>query len=561
MKERKIFENIRRQILVVDDEEINRLILGNILSIDYDVIYASDGKEALEQMHQNKDMLSLVLLDLMMPEISGLEVLKILKDDSELSNIPVIVATVDKKSEIESLNLGAVDFIPKPYPEAGVIYARVKRTIELFEDKNIIDYTERDQLTKLYNKEYFFKYALSLDKHNKEQSTDAIILDIRHFHIIMERFGRDYGNQILINIAEYLKNKMINMGGMVCRKESDTFLLYVPHIDDIDSFYNEISNMSEFEWSKDSKIKFRMGVYPNAPKDLDIEVRFDRAKMAADSNRRNESINISLYDDKLREKELYEEGLIDEFPRALKNKEFKVYYQPKYNIQGESPVLSSAEALVRWIHPTLGMVSPGVFIPLLENKGLIEELDKYVWKEVGRQIRKWKDELNVTIPVSVNVSRIDMYDHNLANIFENIIKENNISHNEFILEMTESAYTEDSDNIIMTVNNLRKLGYKVEMDDFGTGYSSLSMISRLPIDCIKLDMIFIRNAFLERVDTKMVEIIIDIASYLKVPVIAEGVETKEQVEVLKKLGCDIVQGFYFSKPLPPEEFEIKIIKK
>ena len=245
----------------------------------------------------------------------------------------------------------------------------------------------------------------------------------------------------------------------------------------------------------------------------------------------------------------------------LKEKQFVVYYQPKFNIRGDKPVLSSAEALIRWNHPVKGLISPGVFIPLFEEKGLIEQLDLYVWKEAAAQIRKWKEELGKYVPVSVNVSRVDLFDPTLVDTLINITKENGLANSDLLLEITESAATEEINIIIDKINELRMLGFKIEIDDFGTGYSSLSMINKIPLDALKIDMIFIRNAFTSQNDNQMIKIIIDIASYLKVPTIAEGVETIEQVAVLKTLGCDVVQGYYFSKPIPADEFKKFIIEK
>ena len=207
------------------------------------------------------------------------------------------------------------------------------------------------------------------------------------------------------------------------------------------------------------------------------------------------------------------------------------------------------------------MVSPGVFIPLFEANGLIEQLDSYVWREVAAQLRRWKDSLGFAVPVSVNVSRVDMLDLGLIDTFTELMREFALTPSDMLLEITESAYTQDSDQIIQTVKALRELGFQVEMDDFGTGYSSLNMISTLPIDALKLDMQFIRNAFDQRRDTRMLEVIIEIADYLSVPVIAEGVETAEQLNALKAMGCDIVQGYYFSKPLPAKEFEGFLIER
>ncbi|MEE3454221.1 MAG: EAL domain-containing protein [Succiniclasticum sp.] len=555
-------ENKKLMVLVVDDELINREILGQILSEEYHVIFAEDGKKGLAAIRDHRNDLALILLDLVMPGIHGLDLLKLIKSNKEMKHIPVIVLTSDHKSEVPSLQLGASDFIPKPYPLPEIIMARVKRTIELEEDRKLIQSTEKDSLTGLYNREYFFRYAEQFDLRNKEIPMDAILVNINHFHNINERYGKEYGNTVLRHLADLIRVLLRKSGGFACRLEADTFLIYCRH----GEHYKELMEQAASDFDDNAaasgnRFHLRMGVYPDVDKSIDIERRFDRAKMAADTGRNKYGQTISYYDNKLHNEKLYEEQLLDDFRSALEQRQFQVYYQPKFDVRKDEPVLASAEALVRWKHPRLGMIDPGLFIPLLEDNGLVQKLDHYVWQEAAAQIRRWKDTLGVTVPVSVNVSRVDMYDPELISIFKKTIEENRLTTAEYLLEITESAYTDNSIQIINIVKQLRKLGFRIEMDDFGTGYSSLNMLSMLPIDALKLDMKFIRTAFSERKDTRMIELIIDIAEYLKVPVIAEGVETEEQLTTLKALGCDIVQGYYFSRPVPAEEFETFIIQK
>ncbi|MBO5520620.1 MAG: EAL domain-containing protein, partial [Eubacterium sp.] len=457
--------NGKRQILVADDELLNRELLGMMLQEDYEILYACDGAETLEMIRAHKDTLSLVLLDILMPVMSGLEVLRAVRTDTELTRIPVIVATAEKASEIESLQLGAIDFIPKPYPEQGVILARVRRTIELYEDRDIIQSTERDVLTGLYNREYFYRYAEQFDQYHKDLEMDAIILDINHFHMVNERYGRAYGDQILRRIGEQVREMVQDTGGIVCRRNADIFMVYCPHREDYREIMDRTSAFLTESASGENRVRLRMGVYACADKEIDIERRFDRAKMAADMVKENVTRNIGIYDDSLHEKELYEEQLIEDFPAAIADGQFKVFYQPKFDVRPDTPVLSSAEALVRWIHPKLGTISPGIFIPLFEKNGLIQKLDTFVWKETARQIREWKDRLQYAIPVSVNVSRIDMYDPNLPDTFQSILAEQELSGSDLLLEVTESAYTEESRQIIETVERLRELGFQIEMDD------------------------------------------------------------------------------------------------
>ena len=547
--------NGKRRILVVEDERINQELLRLILEETYDLVMAGTGAEALAEVREHYDILSLILLDLNLPDMHGLDVLRQLKADGRYSRLPVIVMTADKEAEVESLSLGAIDFIPKPYPQPKVVHARVLRTIELSEDRDIIRWTERDQLTGLYNREYFYRYAGQFDVYHKELPTDAIVIDINHFHVINDRYGKAYGDELLKRVGERIRDMVQDEGGIVCRREADTFLVYCPHRGDYAEILEAASVTLENGGKSETRVRLRMGAYSNVDKTIDIERRFDRAKLAADTVKNSIAKTIGIYDDSMRESEVFAEQLIDDFRTAIQERQFLVYYQPKFNIQCETPALSSAEALVRWKHPKLGMVSPGVCIPLFEQNGLIQELDRYVWQEAASQVRDWKQRLGVSVPVSINVSRIDMYDPELVEKMVELVRQNGLEFSELLLEITESAYTGDSAQIIETVTRLLEQGFKIEMDDFGTGYSSLNMISSLPVDALKLDMQFIRNAFRDRKDTRLLEAVIQLAESLEVPTIAEGVETAEQLLALKSMGCDVVQGYYFSRPLPADEFE------
>lgn len=564
-------KNIHRKVLIVDDEMVNRSLLGFIVSRDYDVIYAENGAQALELIKENEKTLSLIMLDLLMPEMDGYELLKLLHSDPELRRIPVIVLTSEKSAEVQSLQLGAADFIPKPYDMPEVILARVRRSIELAEDNIIINETERDSLTGLYTKSFFYQYAKQHDRYMPNVKMDALVLNINRFHMINELYGRPYGDMVMQKIGEKILALLDTAGGLACRCESDTFFIYIPHRDDYAESFKKNAEIFAAEL-ENPRINLRLGIYENVDMSTDIEQRFDRATLACNKLRGSHALNAgnthsayttsyTYYDTQLHEKELYSERLISEMDKALAEKQFRVFYQPKYNIKGQSPVLASAEALIRWSHPELGMISPGAFIPLFEENGLIHKLDRYVWHSAAEQIRKWKDEYGVSVPVSVNVSRIDIYDPDLENELLDIVSKNGLDPGEYLLEITESAYTDNSQQIVDTVKKLRGDGFRVEMDDFGSGYSSLNMLSALPIDALKLDMRFIKNITENEKDYRMVELMVDIAKFLSVPVIAEGVETEQQYMLLKQAGCDIIQGYYFSRPIPPEEFGLLIEKE
>ena len=543
----------KRRVLIVEDEFINREILTAYLEPEYEVLCAETGEQARQVIRAGFDTLSLILLDLNLPDQHGMDILRWVREDVHFSKIPVIVMTSDTESEVESLNLGAADFVSKPYPMPKVIQARVRRIIELNETRDLVRETARDALTGLYNREYFFHYAEQYDHFHREEPTDAIVLDVNHFRMINERYGKAYADEVLRRIGIAVKAYVRQNGGIACRREADRFLVYCPHLADYNVLADEIAAAAG--GGMKGRIRIRLGAYSEVDKSIVMEQRFDRAKSAADTIRNSYNMTVAIYDDDLHEKEVYAERLLDSFQEAIDRKQFQVYFQPKYDIRPDQPVLCGAEALVRWKHPELGMISPGIFVPLFESNGLVRDLDHYVWRAAANQMREWKQRLGRTVPVSVNVSRVDMMDPDLLETLNSLVEDNGLSHTDLHLEITESAYTQDAQQIIATVKSLRKMGFVIEMDDFGSGYSSLNMVTTLPFDVLKLDMMFIRNAFSGEGDIRMLKVIVDIAESLSVPMIAEGVETSEQLLALKEIGCDIVQGYYFSRPVPAAEFE------
>ena len=545
----------RRQILVVDSNPEDLSFLNAALAEHYDLKIVETGANAPDSLIQGKDALSLVMVDLRFGDGHGLDAMRQLGVDPLLMHIPVIVLSRDRAAEADSLNAGAMDFFFLPGMPAEAALARVRHVMEISQSRNIIRSAERDQLTGLYNKEFFFSYVEQYDAYHGDLDMDAVVVNISHFHMINERYGKAYGDEVLKRIGDRLREYLFPDGGIICRSNGDTFMIYCPHRQD---YENVIDNVCK---GMDTRVRLRMGVYPGVDKSLDIERRFDRAKQASDTIRGSYTRTVAIYDDKLRRSEMYVEQLLEDFPAAIAQKQFTVYYQPKFAIQPTMPVLSGAEALVRWKHPRLGMIRPGDFIPLFESNGLIRQLDSYVWREVAAQLRDWKDRIGFCLPVSVNVSRVDMFDYDLVDHMKGLMAEFGLSTEEFLLEITESAYTQDANRIIDTVKRLREVGFHIEIDDFGSGYSSLNMISTLPMDALKLDMEFMHNAFRERKNTRMLDAVIDIAYSLEVPTIAEGVETAEQMFALKSMGCDVVQGFYFSKPVPAGEFELFLLDR
>lgn len=420
--------------------------------------------------------------------------------------------------------------------------------------EKLIASAEIDKLTGVYSKNFLFEYADRMRAKNSNKPMDTIVLDIERFHSINALNGMEFGDKVLATMGEQIREVFNEKDTLAGRIEADHFCVFRWKNNDYKELLGKLQHRMD-EQLPNVKIRLRMGVLPDQTK-MAPEEMYDKARNACNMARgQYNKIPLVVYDDSVREKREYEHRLINDLKRAVKNQEFEVYFQPQYDIQSEPPVLKSAEALVRWRHPELGMIFPGDFIPLFEEHGLIGEVDKCVWKKAAKQVALWKSKYGKVIPVSVNLSRVDIFDPNLERTLDGLIRENRLDYSALKLEVTESAYTENADQVIHIIERLRSKGFEIELDDFGTGYSSLGMLSAMPIDVLKMDRSFIINMHKSETAVQMVKLILDLAKEMKIPVIAEGVEDKIELMMLREMGCDIVQGYYFSRPLPTSEFE------
>ena len=553
-------QKLRPRVLIVEDEFVNQQILGQIIAKDFEPIYANNGQEALDILHEAPQEISLVLLDLNMPVMDGFTLMSIMNEEEILKRIPIIALTNDRSAEIRSLQLGAQDFITKPYDMPEIVLARIRRSILLAEETDLILRTENDLLTGLTTKRYFFEYINLFDQHNPNSNMDAIAINIKKFRTINALLGHRFGDKLLVSIANSLKKLMNTYEGIVSRVDSDTFFVYISSIDNYEEVITNALEEASLKVQKEGHVAFKIGINRVVDRDLSVEKRFDDALRAMRLNKDNLKTTLVVYDQKMHENELFNEKLILGFENSLENKEFKIYLQPKMNIAGDKPRLSSAEVLVRWIHPGYGIISPTVFVPLFESNGLITRLDKYIWEEAASQIKEWKEKYGITLPLSINVSRVDLFSATLVDDLMEIMHKYDLKFDELFLEVTESACVEDAKEVTKRVTALKNKGFVIEMDDFGTGYSSLHMVSSLPLDALKIDRSFVLNLLNNEKSKVMVQVILELAKLLSAKCIAEGVENEEQLKLLKEMGVEIIQGFYFSKPIPTDEFFDKYLK-
>ena len=340
-----VIKRIKRTILIVEDELINQQILAQILSEDYETIVAENGLEALQRLKSALTPISLILLDINMPIMDGLEFLKVVKKEKGLDKIPVIVLTAEKQNELKALELGAVDFIPKPYNLPEIVLARVNRSIELSEDRMIMQASERDEVTGVYNKHIFIEYVGKMDLYNVSSNFDMVVIDLERFHLFNELYGREAGDHALFAFAVVLKEVARNHNGIVGRLQSDYFVLYMAHQDDYNALYKQIHSMLQ-ERLPSADLSFRIGAYNVVDQNESIESRIDRAQVVCDSIRGSNKGHVSVFDDRAKEDSLFHERLIQSFHQGLAEHQFKVFYQPKVSIQGKRKLVSAASVYV-----------------------------------------------------------------------------------------------------------------------------------------------------------------------------------------------------------------------
>ncbi|MDC7287123.1 EAL domain-containing protein [Blautia schinkii] len=541
-----------KKILVVEDNLINRAMLCAILSPKYKVLEAENGQEALQQLERYGEQISLILLDIVMPVMDGYEFLSIVKKNPDYSSIPVIVTTQSDREadEVAALSHGAADFVAKPY-KPQIILHRVESIIHLRETAAMINMVQYDRLTGLYSKEFFYRQVRNILLEYPDREFDIMYSDIENFKLVNDVFGIPAGDRLLCGVADMYK-EFVGKDGICGRFNADQFACLIDHQDfyEDELFISATAQINSFTNAKNVSVKW--GIYSIKDKSISVEQMCDRALLAARSIKGQYGKYFAVYDDKLRSKLLREQAITDNMEPALAQGQFEIYLQPKYRIKDGT--LSGAEALVRWKHPEWGMQSPGEFIPLFEKNGFITKLDEFVWDRACAVISEWDKLGYPEIPVSVNVSRADIYNADLPEILINIVNKYKLDPARLHLEITESAYTENPGQIIDTVSHFRELGFIIEMDDFGSGYSSLNMLNKMPLDILKLDMKFIQSETAKPVNQGILRFIMGLARWMNLEVVAEGVETKNQLERLQDIGCDYVQGYYFSKPMPCAEF-------
>lgn len=539
----------KRKILIVENDEFNLKSLISLLADRYEIITACDGKIGLRLLEENYKDLALVLMNIQIPVLSGFDFLRKVQEDPFLSLIPIIVMTTSDtpKTEVVCLNLGAADYIRKPY-HAELIKKRLENVIRLRESSVSLREIEKDSLTGLYTEQAFFHYSRRIMQFRPDKKMHVIIGRIKDFELIISIYGRKKANELLCYMASIYNKKF--KYGLLAKKGKASFLCLLS--DDYKLDHQRMDNViNEFTENAPIKgIRIKYGIYKNIDKNLPITTICDYASMAAETVMEDYNHDYAYYTDELAQKRIYNQMIENCFTDALKNKEFIIYYQPKIDVITEKVI--GAEALVRWQRTDGSMISPENFIPIYEKNGQIQKLDAYIFGQVCRLQKRILDESKKLLSVSVNLSRSSILCEEIVEQYTKIVRENDIPITCVPLEITESASVYGQ-KVVKVAARLLQSGFKLHIDDFGSGYSSMESLSRLPFSVLKIDKSLIDHICETRVEI-LVNHIIKLSKDLNMRVLAEGVETKEQLDILRKIKCDEIQGFYYARPMPEVEF-------
>lgn len=556
-----------RTILIIDDDNIQRKMLSGILKCKYKTIEASNGEAGLKLALSQYKEISLIFLDLVMPVMDGFAFLQEAAKNPIFNDIPIIVLTGDNQASslYRALELGASDILAKPFNTkklldkvSGIIHSY--QLLKVTQDNNYFNLTakqlayanELDKLTGLFNKDAFEKICTDVLNEHPKDNYFLIRSDFVRFKLVNEIYGKKAGDKLLKAFSTSLV-EILGKEAIVARFSDDDFVILTnKNKDDLKFDLIKIETFLK-DYPIEIPLNVVFGVFKIENRKLTIEAVCDRAAYALTKAKQSKDLSVYVvYNDKLDRWLKIEHAVVSGIDSAIENGDILIYFQPKYSLKDKKIV--GAEALVRWKHPTLGMLSPGIFIPMLEANAAIHQLDYYVWDKTCESVAKWREMGLMHIPVSVNVSRNNFYRDKLWEEILELIDKHGITPDCINIEITETSYMNDPAKIQQIVNKCQESGLSVHMDDFGSGYSSLNVLKDLVFDALKIDLNFLKGLESNERAAIILKSIMDMNKLLKLPVVAEGIETQEQENFLKEIGCEVGQGFLFSRPVEEKVF-------
>lgn len=561
------------RILIVDDESAIRDLLKSILMDDYECTTAESAEVALAYLEGER--FDLVISDINMGGMSGIELISRVVASSPDTVVMMISGNLTLDSPIEAIRNGAFDYIKKPFDidQVEMAVSRAikhgallvsKREHENHLEELVAERTSKlnylaynDPLTGLPNR-VFFEDRLTqiLLRQSGDSKVAVFFVSLDRFKALRDTLGHTVGDRLIKEVAHRLQT-VAETKASVARFEGDEFALLLTYekSDELSVFGNNVFDAFKSPLvvgDDEVVIPISMGISLSPDDGNDAQALLTNAGAALSYVRKNGGNNYKFFTSDLHDTAISRLALENELRRALERSEFELYYQPKVDmVTGK---MTGMEALLRWNHPDLGLVPPLDFIPLAEETGLILPIGEWVLRAACAQTKAWHDQ-GFELNVAVNLSPRQFQQRDLVSTINRIVAETGFDPHELNLEVTESSIMNNAESAVTILRELKDTGIRISIDDFGTGYSSLAVLKDLPIDVLKIDKTFINDVTTNPDDAALVTAVVTLAHNLRLNVVAEGVETREQLEFLRALNCDKWQGYLFSKPLPAAAFE------
>lgn len=554
-------------IMMVDDEPIMLEIVQAFLEdIGYqNFITIEDSRRAVDKLLDVRP--DVLLLDLEMPEVDGFQILETVRSLDKYQFLPIIILTAseDPGSKLRALELGATDFLSKPVDQSELVL-RVRNTLSAKAFQDQLAYY--DALTGLPNRNLFIDRLTWEMKRSKRENKPLAILDIGldQFRKINETIGLTTGDQVLKISTERLQTVIRNCDYLgsgktienMARVGGDEFSIVLYGVDSVENASiigkRLLDSIKQPFVLKDNEVylsaSMGISVFPQDGEDVETLIKHAAAAKEFAKKRGTDSFQFYSSDMNLRARAILK--MENDLRKALENNEFDLYFQPQVNAKNGKIV--GMESLLRWVHPQDGFISPEVFIPVAENMGLMVSLGEWVLREACLRTSEWVQQGYENLKVSVNVSPQQFKDDGLLDAIKFAINNSGLNPHNLVLEITESMLMGEVEHFVKILNEIKDLGVLISLDDFGTGYSSLSYLKKFPINELKIDKSFLTDVPKNKEDNLIVKAIIAMSHGLGKKVVAEGVENDAQLAFLRALNCDIIQGYYFSKPLNKKDF-------